>query len=479
MTQVLSTVEQTFETFDRNPALLERGLGCYSLRMLDWLSGDFLAPHINVMAMTRYGKEPARAESSFDHFFSWEKSSGIRTDSSMEELRPFFDESLRRLHENFQESYVLCYQASAELERLVQQYPGIRIMNPSAAITDQLNRRTWVRRQLKALGVPVIPGSEVRLDPAMFEPLVQRHGLPLVVSLDQSAAGSGLHLIHDEADFRAVAEAHRGTAAAVMQYINGRSLSMAAVRSDTGTLLGEPSHQIIGQPALTNLSFGWCGNDFSGSLLQEHEIEQMRAMQLRIGAWLGGLSVDGRTGFRGIFGIDYISDGRQVYFTEINPRFLGTTALMADREQELGRIPVSFLHMVPFLPSVTVDEEFVEEYNDSSPSLDVAQLCLHNVAGEDVVVESSIEPGRYVLEDAGLRFLGPAERLSQTESYDEFVVSGEIPVEGTHLLRQSDEICKVYTYETVLGPDGRTLTPRARRLIDTIQSACTFRPVRR
>jgi hypothetical protein len=479
MTQLLSTVEQTFETFDRHPALLDRGLGCYSLRMLDWLSGDFLAPHINVMAMTRYGKEPARAENSFDYFFSQEKASGVRTDSDMAELRPFFEESLRRLHENFTESYVLCYQASAELERLVAAYPGIRIMNPSSAVTDQLNRRTWVRRQLKALGVPVIPGSEVRLDPAMFEPLVRRHGLPLVVSLDQSAAGSGLFLVHDEADFRAIAEAHRGSAAAVMQFIHGRSLSMAGVRTDTGTLLGEPSVQIIGQPGLTNLSFGWCGNDFSGSLLQDHEIEQMQAMQSRIGQWLGGLSAKGHTGFHGIFGIDYISDGQQVYFTEINPRFLGTTALMADREQELGRIPVSFLHMVPFLESVTVDEEFVEEYNQSSRPLDVSQLCLHNVAGEDVVVESVIEPGRYVLEEAGLRFLGPAERLSQTESYDEIVISGEIPVEGTHLLRQSDEICKVYTYEAVLGPDGRTLTPRARRLVDAIQSACTFRPVRR
>ncbi len=479
MTQLLASVEQTFETFDRHPALLDRGLGCYSLRMLDWLSGDFLAPHINVMAMTRYGKEPARCENLFDHFFSWEKASGVRTDSDMAELRPFFEEGLRRLHENFPESYVLCYQASAELERLAAAYPGIRIMNPSAAITEQLNRRTWVRRQLKALGVPVIPGSEVRLDPALFEPLVRQYGLPLVVSLEQSAAGSGLYMVHDEADFRAIAEAHRGSAAAVMRYIHGRSLSMAAVRTDTGTLLGEPSLQIIGQPGLTNLSFGWCGNDFSGSLLQEHEIEQMQAMQTRIGAWLGGLSVDGRTGFQGIFGIDYISDGQQVYFTEINPRFLGTTALMADREQELGRIPVSFLHMVPFLPSVTVDEEFVEEYNRSSRPLDVSQLCLHNIAGEDVVVESVIEPGRYVLEDAGLRYLGPAERLSQTESYDEFVISGEIPVEGTHLLRHSDEICKVYSYESMLGPDGRTLKPRARRLVDTIQAACTFRPVRR
>lgn len=479
MTQLLASVEQTFETFDRHPALLERGLGCYSLRMLDWLSGDFLAPHINVMAMTRYGKEPARAENSFDHFFSWEKASGVRTDSSMEELSPFFDESLRKLHDDFDESYVLCYQASAELERLVAQYPGIRIMNPKAAITDQLNRRTWVRRQLKELGVPVIPGSEVRLDPAMFEPLVKRHGLPMVISLDRSAAGSGIHLVHDEADFRAIAEAHRGEAAAVMQFIHGRSLSMAAVRTDNGTLLGEPSVQIIGQPGLTSLNFGWCGNDFSGSLLQEHEIEQMQAIQKRIGGWLGSLSADGHTGFHGIFGIDYISDGKQVYFTEINPRFLGTTALMADREQELGRIPVSFLHMVPFLPSVTVDEDFVEEYNESSRPLDVSQLCIHNTAGEDVVVESVIEPGRYVLEDAGLRYLGPAERLSQTESYDEIVISGEIPMEGTHLLRVSDEFCKVYSYEPVLGPDGRTLNPRARRLVDSIHAACTFRPVRR
>jgi hypothetical protein len=152
---------------------------------------------------------------------------------------------------------------------------------------------------------------------------------------------------------------------------------------------------------------------------------------------------------------------------------------MADRQQELGRIPMSFLHMVPFLSEVTVDDEFVADYNASSPSLDVSQLCLHNVAGEDVLVEAAIEPGRYRFDDLGLRFLGPAERLSQTEAYDEIVISGEIPMEGTHLLRQSDEICKVYTYEPVLGGDGRTLTPRARRLVEAIQASFTLRPVRR
>jgi hypothetical protein len=86
MTRLAATVEHTFETFDRHPALRDRGLGCYSLRMLDWLSGDFLAPHINVMAITRYGKEPARVENSFDFFFSSEKTSRVRTHSSMDEL---------------------------------------------------------------------------------------------------------------------------------------------------------------------------------------------------------------------------------------------------------------------------------------------------------------------------------------------------------------------------------------------------------
>ena len=110
-----ATIERTFETFDRLPALVDRGLGCYSLRMLDWLSGDFLQPHINVMAMTRYGKEPARVEHSFDFFFSSEKTSRVRTDSSMDELAPFLEESIRSLHENFPESYVLCYQSSREV----------------------------------------------------------------------------------------------------------------------------------------------------------------------------------------------------------------------------------------------------------------------------------------------------------------------------------------------------------------------------
>jgi predicted ATP-grasp superfamily ATP-dependent carboligase len=479
MTRLATTVEQSYEQFDRHPAFLDRGLGCYSLRMLDWLSGEFLQPHINVMAITRYGKEPARVEHSFDFFFSSEKTSRVRTDSSMAELEPFLEESIRRLHENFPESYVLCYQSSREVERLARQYPSIRIMNPAAVITEMLNRKTWVRRQLKRLGVPVIPGSEVRLAAWQFATLARRHGLPLVVSLDHSAAGSGVHLVHDEADFRALADAHRGAAASVMRFVDGRSLSMAAVRTNEAVLLGEASLQVIGQPGLTNLSFGWCGNDFSGSHLQEHELEQMRSIQTRVGDWLGDLCVGGERGFRGIFGIDFISDGRDVFFTEINPRFLGTTALMADRQQELGRIPTSFLHMVPFLPDTTVDDEFVEEYNAGTGSLDVSQLCLHNVAGEDMVVEGAVEPGRYAFDGQSLRFLGPAERLSQTEAYDEIVISGEIPVEGTHLLRQSDEICKVYSYEPVLGSDGRTLTPRARRLVETIQAGFTLRPVSR
>lgn len=88
----------------------------------------------------------------------------------MEELQPFLEESIRRLHENFPESYVLCYQSSRELERLAREYPSVRIMNPAAAITEMLNRKTWVRRQLKKLGVPVIPGSEVFLAPPVRRP---------------------------------------------------------------------------------------------------------------------------------------------------------------------------------------------------------------------------------------------------------------------------------------------------------------------
>jgi hypothetical protein len=468
--------ERVFETLDRDPALHGRGLGCLSLRMLDWIAGDFLRPHISLMAITRYGKEPARLEGSFEAFFSSEKCSRVRTDSSMEELQPFLEQSIRALHEEYGEPFLLCYESSREVERIARRYPGVRIMNPSAVLTELLNRKTWVRRQLARAGIPVIPGSEVRLSADACGPLAERYGLPLVVSLDASAAGSGVHLIRDAADFRAFAEAHAGAAASVMRYIDGRSLSIAAVSTADHVLLGEPSLQVIGQPGLTNYDFGWCGNDFSGSLLQPHEIEAMRGLQERIGRWLGSLRVGGLEGFHGFFGVDYVSDGRDVFVTEINPRFLGTTALMADRQRELGRIPLSFLHLVPFLPDVRLEPDFVADYNRPRATLDVSQLCLHNVADEDVVVAAAPEPGRYILDEGGLRYLGPADALSQTLLPDEFVIGGEIPVEGTHLLRKSDEICKVFTYRPVLGPDGRGLNPHARRLVEAVRATFSLQP---
>jgi hypothetical protein len=205
----------------------------------------------------------------------------------------------------------------------------------------------------------------------------------------------------------------------------------------------------------------------------------MRDMQTRIGEWLGELRVGKQKGFHSIFGVDYISDGENVYFTEINPRFLGTTALVADRQQEMGKIPVSFFHLVPHLPDVYLDDEFVAEYNRRGDPLNVSQMCLHNIMGEDVVVEASIEPGRYIFERDELRYLGPAQRLADTESYDEVLITGEIPVEGTHLLRTSDEICKVYTYRPVLGRDGRTLNFQAEQLVKAVQNSFRLSPVRK
>lgn len=476
MTALSQRADRIFETIDRNPWLHNRGLGCFSLRMLDWLAGDFLAPHVDVMAVTRYGKEPARHERSFDCFLSTEKMSRVRTDSGMHELGSFVDEGLRVLHEIAPESGVLCYQSSAEIERAAINHPGLRLLNPPAALVAMLNRKTWVRREMQSIGVPVIPGVEVRLAASLVSVLVRRHGLPLVVSLDESAAGSGVHLVTDEAQFRDLVAAHHGAAATVMPFIDGRSLSMAGVVTRSHVLLGEASLQIIGEPALTGFRFGWCGNDFSGSLLREEEVAQMRAIVERVGRWLTTLEVAGERGFRGIFGIDFISDGRRVYFTEINPRFLGTTALMADRQRELGRIPVSFLHLVPFLPDAEIDDDFAAAYNAPGRPLDVAQLCLHNVAGDDVIVEAAPEPGRYVLGDGRLRFLGPADALSETQSYDEVVIAGEIPLEGTRLLKTSDEFCKVFTYEPMLGSDGRTLNARGRALVEAVRGSFRLRP---
>jgi hypothetical protein len=283
-----------------------------------------------------------------------------------------------------------------------------------------------------------------------FERLARKLEFPFVLQLDDSNSGSGTYLIENFSDFYEVCSKNLGKNAIFSKYVEGKSMNINAVRTRNFVILSEPSLQIIGEKSCTPRRFGYCGNDFNiGSKISEEQLKEIFETTKKIGNWLGSI------GYYGIFGIDFIVDDRDVYFTEINPRFQGSTSLLVDRQHECKKIPLSFFHIVPYLDGLSVDERFVHEYNKDIRPLNVSQILLHNLSGEDVTLKSSLLPGRYAFENGNLHYLGKANYLSETKTYDEIVIAGELPVDGTKILKDSDEICRIYSYKEVVDKNGK------------------------
>ena len=451
-----------FETIREHRRFKENLVIWMGLRASDYRLIDFLRP--DVIASTRYGRDTIPLESKLS-VVSTEKVTKIRSDSSMSELNPLLPALLRELARHPSDVYIVSYHSTPMLESIVRRFPNLHLMNPPSYLRQYLDQKTVVTQQLGMLGIRTIPGTEGAIRPGEFDRHARQYGLPLVVRFDRSAAGYGVHLVNEPEEFDELADTHRNMPASVMKYIDGKSMSISAVRTRDCTILSDISMQIIGQPECTPHKFGWCGNDFNiAQTISDEETAQIRHMALQVGSWIH------RLGYRGIYGIDFMSDGNTVYFTEINPRFLGTSALMVDRQEEIGKLPISFFHIIPYLPNIYLDQDGVDQYNLWQKPLNVSQILLHNVGGRPLTLHHNLMPGKYLYENDELQYVGPAQNLSDTTRYDEIVITGEIPVDETIVPPISDELCKILTYEKVLDKTGKRLTPWAQALAKKVYS---------
>ncbi|MDP2925804.1 MAG: ATP-grasp domain-containing protein [Nanoarchaeota archaeon] len=449
-----------FAGLDVHTPLKEDVVIWLGLRPGDYKSISYAYP--NGVASTRFGKDTINTARKFA-FVSVEQNTRTRTDSDLEELSPYLLEFLKRFNGN--RVHIVAYHSTPSLERVVSSMPNVRILNSPAALKSKLDKKSYVRRELQKIGVPFPLGHEETLESESYQGAASEYSLPFFVQFNDAASGSGSFLVNNWGDFKDIFEKFRGEQAIFMKYINGSSFNMNLVRTNNFTVLSEPSFQIIGASGCTTRRFGYCGNDFNiESKVSEEELRAIDSIALKVGDWIGS------QGYRGIFGIDFISDGKKVYFTEINPRFQGSTALLTDQHLEIGKLPLTLFHLVPFLDDVSIKPESLTEYNLQRNKISASQILVHNTLGRDCIMQSSLAPGRYELVDGRLLYQGPGEVLSDSISTKEIVIAGEIPLDGTRVLRDSDEMYKIFSYKEVLDRSGKGLNKEGRALVEAVNS---------
>lgn len=218
--------------------------------------------------------------------------------------------------------------------------------------------KPWVEQEVRKIGVPTIPWRYIADEDKLMALRLLSEG-PIVVRSSRGSGGNGTFFV-DSPD--ALDEAWRPGDDAFMSVspflADYQPANMAGVVWNEGVTFHPMSAQIIGVPELTSRSFGYCGNDFGWA--QRIDLTVAKTMvdaTARIGGWLH------RFGYLGAFGVDYmVGPGGDVVFTELNPRFQGSTVVSCKVSWAAGETDVVLEHMAACLglPKPTEEARLAE-----------------------------------------------------------------------------------------------------------------------
>ncbi len=234
--------------------------------------------------------------------------------------------------------------------------------------------KPWVESELRKRGVRVVPWRYLGdTERARLEEILEQG--PVVLRASRSDGGLGLSLITKLEDFSALSPAHADNfiGAAPYLYPNIPLNVNACVFQDGSVSLHSPSLQLIGLEGFTGRTFGYCGNDFAKVRdLDSNVLDQLEEIVVRSGRWLA------RMGYLGAFGVDALLYEGDVYLTEINPRFQGSSHLSSRLDMDLDRADMFLEHIAAFLGLPPSEKPMRHLRELASEQHRVSQVVCHN-----------------------------------------------------------------------------------------------------
>lgn len=239
--------------------------------------------------------------------------------------------------------------------------------------------KPWVEMGVRSVDVPSVEWRYIA-DEDQLETLALLSQGPVVVRPSRGSGGVGMARVDAVRSLQSLWPSGDEFFASVSTYMdNCIPLNIGAVVWDDGVTMHHLSVQLIGLPCSTKRQFGYCGNDFGlVSELDPSTISQVEQHTVRIGNWLK------TQGYRGAFGVDYLVNQGKVLFTELNPRFQGSTRVSA-RLDALDDQPCLLLEHIAALLHITAPKcrSLVDLAKNTPP---ISQVIVHNL--HDIAVRT-------------------------------------------------------------------------------------------
>ena len=244
---------------------------------------------------------------------------------------------------------------------------------------NAFEHKPWVETSVRDLGIPSIPWTYIA-DEEQLELVGRLATGSLMLRRSHSSGGTGLHRVESQAELLAAWPRQREEFVSVAPFLDG-GLPVnvgGVVWADGGVTLHPASVQLIGIPELVARPFGYCGNDFGTfARLDSAVIEQIDKSTRRVGAWLAV------NGYRGAYGVDFLVVGGTPLFTEVNPRFQGSTHLSAKLAVDADAPCIILDHLAAFLGLPTPKSTSLRTWAEVLPT--ASHLVAHRVGHDEHV----------------------------------------------------------------------------------------------
>jgi hypothetical protein len=314
--------------------------------------------------------------------------------------------------------------------------------------------KPWVETAVADLEIPQIPWRYVA-DSDRGDVRRQLRDGPVVLRRSRTTGGVGLTRLDDEQHLESLWPDEDEAFVSVAPFLADTvPLNVSGVVWRDGKVTVHPaSVQLIGVESLTKRNFGYCGNDFAAvPALGEELIDEVERCLIVVGEWLG------RQGYLGVFGVDFLVSEGVALFTEVNPRFQGSTHLSTEISVALDLGCLLLEHIAAFLGIERPQTPSLWEIARSAPSR--AHFVLHSLADMPCCldpggfVDAVAETGHLVRADVLTR---PDLRTAPGATVARFTVDRQVTQCGFDLARDfSAAIDNAMEGDTVPAASGRT-----------------------
>lgn len=246
---------------------------------------------------------------------------------------------------------------------------------------DAFEHKPWVETGVAALGLNTIPWQYVP-DIEMLNTRTLLDNGPVMLRRSRTSGGVGLEFVDDPSALESLWPTEDEAYVSVAPFIDDAlPLNIGAVVWKDGVTVHPASVQLIGIPGCTTRRFGYCGNDFAAAAdIDATVLTKVEQATRLVGRWMQGF------GYRGAFGVDFLVKDGEPLFTEVNPRFQGSTHLSCRIAVERDESCLLIEHIAAHLGASAPNS--MPLARQMSDGVRMSHLVVHNPSAEP----QSIEP---------------------------------------------------------------------------------------